>query len=134
MTHVVLVCGSRLWTDEAAIREALEALPNTFRKLVHGDCRGADKLAGKIGAELGMEVVPYPADWARWARAAGPRRNAEMLKANPDLVLAFTRDLETSFGTRDMVRRAQAHGVPVKIYGRVSKNPRPFKHIKRMDI
>lgn len=44
---VVLACGDRNWCDYDIIREELRKLPrNTL--VVHGDCRGADRIAGML--------------------------------------------------------------------------------------
>lgn len=108
----VIVCGSRTWSDESAIRQALAALPRRTR-IVAGGARGADAIAARIARELGFEVVEVHAEWGRYGRAAGPIRNQRMLdEYKPSLVLAF-RVFGHSPGTDDMVRRARAAGVPV---------------------
>ncbi len=74
-------------------------------------------LVGVVAAGLGLSVQAYPAQWHQYGRAAGPLRNQEMLTdAKPDLVLAFHRNLARSRGTADMVRRARAAGVPVRVF------------------
>jgi hypothetical protein len=115
---VVLVCGDRRWDDADAIRRALMDLHNPgIALLVHGGCRGADTLADEVAVSLGIPVRVFPAEWGRYGRAAGPIRNRRMLEhTRPDLVLAFHPDLSRSKGTVDMVRRARAAGVPVRVY------------------
>lgn len=56
---------------------------------------------------------PYPADWDRHGKAAGPIRNREMLAASePDLVIAFVdKPLTRSRGTHDMVTIAREAGI-----------------------
>jgi hypothetical protein len=109
----VLVCGSRYWTDDAAIRRELEALAPDV--VIEGFATGADRLARKVAVEMGARVVSFPADWSL-GRKAGPIRNQRMLdEGEPDLVLAFHEDLERSRGTRDMVERARRAGVPVRV-------------------
>lgn len=112
----VLCCGDREWSDWKAIQRELRGLgPLTI--IVHGDCRGADKMCGYVADRLGYEVVPVPADWTRHGKAAGPIRNQQMLDQHPDiaLVLAFHNDLTQSKGTKDMVWRARQRGVPVNV-------------------
>ena len=124
----ILVCGDRNWVDQAAItRELLGYLrtttppskpvsPNTIT-VIHGDARGADRLAGEVARCLGMKVKRYPADWAQYGRAAGPIRNKRMLEeGKPDLVLAFHPDLRQSRGTAHMVSIAKKAGVPVRVF------------------
>ena len=81
----ILVCGSREWKDVDAVRRCLSRYYGNHT-LIHGAARGADTIAADVARSLGWEVIPYPADWRRFGRAAGPRRNAEMLRTGPDTV------------------------------------------------
>ena len=111
----VLVCGSRDWSNVEIIAEHLRSLPSGTA-LIHGGCKGADLIAALIGAELGFEVVPFPADWGTHGKAAGPIRNQRMLdEGKPDLIIAFHNDISSSRGTADMLRRAERCGVQIKI-------------------
>jgi len=111
----VLVCGSRDWDDRSAILRELQKLPPDT-EIIHGAAVGADSIAGEIATDLGLAVRSFPAEWNRHGRAAGPIRNNRMLKENPDLVLAFTKNLLRSRGTADMVRRAESAGVETAIF------------------
>jgi hypothetical protein len=112
----VLICGSREWTDGAAIRRELERL-NGVVWVIEGGARGADALGEAAALALGIAVRHFPADWQRYGRAAGPIRNQRMLdEGKPDLVLAFHADLARSKGTADMVRRATKAGIQVRVF------------------
>lgn len=117
----VLICGSRGWHDPIPIDTVLAGLDvlaeGRGEKLtvIHGDARGADQLAGRLAKQWNAEVVTCPADWDKHGRAAGPIRNAEMLKEHdPDLVYAF-RSSGKSNGTDDMVSKARAAGKPTYV-------------------
>ena len=113
--RLVVVCGSRTWTDRAAIRHRLLRLP-AGTVVLHGGPRGADRLAGTVAAELGLRVEVMRADWARYGRAAGPRHNLAMLDRAPDLVIAFaTPSLAASRGTRHTVSAARQRGIPIEV-------------------
>jgi hypothetical protein len=128
----LLIAGSRYWDDPEPIRQALErARPMV---VIHGACRrwskeqhrwiGADYLAGKIAASMGIEVVDFPADWypgGVFDRGAGVKRNQRMLdEGQPDRVIVYADDLFISRGSRDMIERAVEHGVErVYHYGHV---------------
>lgn len=117
MNQRVLVCGSRHWIDLAAIRQALGAIKANegIEVVIHGDARGADRLAGIAAAELGIPVLAFPANWAEHGRAAGAIRNQQMLtEGRPTLVLAFP--TPESVGTWDMVGRARGANVRVIVY------------------
>jgi len=112
----LLVCGSRDWTDHLRIWNYLIDVRAGFgeMRLIHGACRGADTLAGEIGAKIGYVVQAYPADWKKHGRRAGPIRNAQMLaEGKPDFVVAFATKL--SGGTWDMVLKARKARLNVTI-------------------
>jgi hypothetical protein len=111
-----LVCGDRHWTDERTILSVLHSLKSEggYRRLIHGDCVGADKIGGNIGQSLGFEVRAYPADWKTFGRAAGPIRNRQMVTEEPvELVLAFHNNLTQSKGTKSMIEIARKKDIPV---------------------
>ena len=111
----VLVCGDRLWDDLGTLLKRLEALPEDT-VVIHGACRGADRMGGAAAKTLDFEVEEYPADWGRYGRGAGVIRNQQMLdEGRVDLVLAFHADIGRSRGTADMVRRARKAGLPVEV-------------------
>ncbi len=62
----VFLCGSRTWTDEAAIQRALEGLPPGPTTIIHGGARGAGQLAGRIAARLGYAVEVHDAVVSRF--------------------------------------------------------------------
>lgn len=139
----ILITGSRSFTNYAAILAALtEAVagqpgPHT---LVHGEARGADRLAAIAAKKLGWTVEPHPADWTRhcterchhrggrpvrddgtsWCPAAGAKRNREMCqggedgKDRPDLCLAFYSRGAKNAGTTDCVKSAGKFEIPVR--------------------
>ena len=109
----VIVCGSRDWQDAVTMTAALLVLP-VGSTLVHGDARGADRLAASIGRRLGLVPEPHAADWVGKGRAAGPIRNRLMARLGADLVLAFKNDPDLSLrtgGTENMVRMAEEAGI-----------------------
>jgi hypothetical protein len=116
----ILITGSRDWSDRDAIRAAIVtwgrgvgARPQQVT-VVHGGARGADLLAAAVAGELGCQVEEHPADWRLFGKAAGHRRNAEMVQAGADVVLAFP--LGESRGTRMCMWMAKAAGIPVFAY------------------
>ena len=106
----VICCGDRNWKDFTLPRKILEDLleHDSNITVIHGDCRGADKICGYVARQLGMIVIPESADWNGHNPWAGPVRNQRMLdKYNIDVVVAFHNDLSKSKGTKDMVNRAK---------------------------
>jgi YspA, cpYpsA-related SLOG family len=109
--RVVLVTGGRSFTDGrfvASVLTEMDAARATLR-LIHGGAQGTDHLAGLWAELFGVPIVRVLANWHLLGRAAGPRRNQEMVDMAPDLVIAFP----GGSGTADCVARARARGLPV---------------------
>lgn len=112
----ILVTGSRDWHDieflDDVIRLMAEAYPGaTF---VHGACQGADTLAAEMWRKLGYPVEAHPAEWHRYGRSAGPRRNQYMVDLGADVCLAFIRN--GSKGASGCARMAKAAGIETLVY------------------
>lgn len=120
MVRRILITGSRDWDDHAFIRYALkpyiDALPPEADEpvVIHGDARGADKIAAIQAQELGFWVEAHPADWDKHGKRAGILRNLEMLEREPDVVLAFR--VNGSLGTTHMIEAARKRNVPVVVF------------------
>ncbi len=126
--EVVLITGDRDWDDPEMIKGILEGLMLTHNivRVIHGNCRGADKQGAVAADELGIPLTPYDADWDTHHRAAGPIRNQQMIdEGKPTLGLAFHDNLSKSKGTMDMVRRLRKAGIMLAhcYHGAVSKTP-----------
>jgi len=107
----VLVCGSRYYTNYRKVLEQLRKL--NVELVIAGACRGADSLAVKAARACGIPYVEFPADWQTFGKAAGPIRNAKMLKeGKPDFVLVFHPDVENSKGTKHMLSLVKEAGIP----------------------
>jgi len=117
----LLICGDREWKKKDRIRRELLLLGiSNIEVVIHGAARGADSLGAEVAEELGINkrrIKPFPAKWEEQGKAAGVIRNSQMLKeGRPTYVLAFHSHLKTqSKGTADMVRKAKAVGIEVKV-------------------
>ena len=108
----VIVCGGRKYNNATRLYSILGKLHRErgIDLVIQGGATGADTLAARWAVANDVSTTTYAADWGAHGRAAGPKRNQEMLdKEQPDAVVAFP----GGNGTADMVRRAKAAGVPV---------------------
>lgn len=112
---ILIVCGGRDYADWDRMCSVMDGIAAQLNITLvrHGAARGADRLADRWARSRGIVVDPCPADWAGYGKAAGPRRNAAMLMRypRPDGVVAFP----GGRGTADMIGRARAAGLPVKV-------------------
>ena len=112
----VLITGSRDWTDEEAIYRALAAHTGFEHNvtLLSGHCpTGADAIAERYAKTKGWDIELHPADWGKYGKYAGPKRNQEMVDRKPDLVLAFI--LNGSKGASGTVAMAKKAGLRVHV-------------------
>ena len=106
----VLVTGSRNITDEDFVRRSLVKHIwmhiDSYNEvtLVHGDCKGLDRIAASIAQnKFGWLVESYPAKWDKYGSGAGPLRNQQMVNQGADICIAFP--LPGSRGTMDCIER-----------------------------
>lgn len=120
-TTRILVTGSREWVDvpfvQRVMMRAYEIAPTAT--LVHGACRGVDAIAAGFWADLGGTVEAWPANWSELGRAAGPRRNEDMVSAGADVCLAFVQN--SSNGARHCLALAEWAEIPVFKFERTTK-------------
>jgi hypothetical protein len=107
----VLVCGGRTYNDKDYLYQILDHLHTQvpITQIINGGAHGADTLAHIWAFDNNIPSTSYPADWEIHGRAAGPIRNAQMLKLQPDLVVAFP----GGPGTANMIKQAEAAFVTV---------------------
>lgn len=117
----IMVSGAREWAekdyDRIAAYFAKKAGEGKFI-LIEGECRGVDLQARRAAEQLGMQVLACPAEWGKYGRAAGPKRNIEMVdllaakrkEGYPTIMVYFHDNLEASKGTKHAVAYAKKQG------------------------
>ena len=123
----VCVCGGRDYDDQEYIFSVLDDLhaEKPITLLIQGAQKRYDKeLKRYVGADYHAKMwaksrkVPFKefkADWDKYGRSAGPKRNEKMAKeSGMQLCVAFPRENGTwGNGTVDMIGRARQMNVPV---------------------
>jgi hypothetical protein len=100
MSKRIIICGSRDFSPLTLVDEYVDNLPESAIVIV-GGARGPDKRAEIRARERGLQVEVFEADWKTYGKAAGFKRNMEMLYANPTWVTAFWD--KRSRGTKMMI-------------------------------
>src|SRR5688572_10995305 len=108
-----LICGGRDFDDQEMFDQVMRSMIADLGMpdvIVHGDARGADRMADAWADRFFIPRRPYAAKWEEHRRAAGPIRNQEMIDMeHPDLCLAFP----GGSGTADMIGKAFKAGIRV---------------------
>ncbi len=117
MIKRIVVSGCRDYNNYTEAREYIDFCVSEIGKeytpiFVSGGCRGADKLGERYAKENGYKIEYYHAEWNKYGKSAGPKRNREMAKA-ADAVICFW-DGESK-GTKSMIEYATKLGKPIKL-------------------
>ena len=110
----VIIAGGRDFSNYELLEETCDI---AFRKydqieIVSGVAKGADQLGEKYANSRGHLIKQFPADWDKYGKSAGYRRNNEMADYAGAL-LAFWDG--SSKGTQHMINLAKNKGLVVKI-------------------
>jgi hypothetical protein len=107
----VIIAGGRDYFltdgDRARLDEERAKLPIT--EVVCGCARGADTGGEDWANSRNIPVIRFPADWDRYGRSAGPRRNLQMAEY-ADALIAFP----GGKGTANMVQQAVERGMKIR--------------------
>jgi hypothetical protein len=114
----VVICGSRDFEDYPVLRAFCDKILSNKAQthkivVVSGTAKGADTLGERYADEKGYACLRYPADWERFGRSAGMRRNERMLDES-DGVIAFSKN--GSRGTEHMITVTKAAGKKCAVY------------------
>ena len=121
----IIIAGSREFNDYELLKskcdEIIASLPIPEIKclphmpsirIISGTARGADKLGERYALENGFILNKFPADWDRYGKSAGYKRNVLMAE-HADVLIAFWDGI--SRGTRHMIEIARSKGLQVHI-------------------
>ncbi len=113
-TFKVIIAGGRTFNDYVLLCKICDFMlqNKTNIEIVSGTANGADKLGERYAAERGYLLKQMPADWDKYGKAGGYKRNAEMAKYGNALIAFWD---ENSKGTKHMIDLAKTAGLLVKI-------------------
>ena len=113
----VAVVGSRSFPSSSLVESFVRSLPVGV-VVVSGGARGTDSFAAAAAVSVGLSLEVFEADWRRFGRGAGAVRNRALVASGLSALVAFVSDPSSlSPGSRDVISRARAAGVPVFVFG-----------------
>ena len=108
-----IVAGSRNGVSINDVEVAFDTAPFIVTTVLCGMARGADLCGRYVAILRGLHVEEYPADWSKYGKSAGFRRNAEMADKAEALIAVWD---GVSRGTKHMIDLAEDKGLLVHIH------------------
>lgn len=112
----LIVAGSRNITSYKFVEEAIKSItPSIIGKVsyvISGKARGVDYLGECWAKQNNIQILEFPAEWNKFGKAAGPKRNEKMVE-NADILLACW-DFK-SLGTKHIISYAYKMNKPVYV-------------------
>lgn len=108
----LIIAGSRtIDVDPDFLRGAIKFFNLEPTEIVSGCAKGVDKCGELYAVYVGnVPIKKFPADWTKYGRAAGPKRNEQMAKEADALLLIWDGG---SNGSRNMKQNMKHLGKPV---------------------
>lgn len=100
----IIVAGSRTFNDYELLKKKLDFYLQNKNvndiEILEGEAKGADKLGKQYAIEKGIKYTGYPADWNKYGKGAGFKRNREMAQNATHAVIFWDGE---SKGTKNMI-------------------------------
>ena len=118
--YKLIIAGTRSFNDYEMLRNAVFATlvgqgywESRFSpEIVSGGAPGTDTLAVRYATEAEIPFKVFPADWKKYGKSAGPRRNRQMAEY-ADAAIVFWDG--KSRGTQNMIQQMRELGKPVEV-------------------
>ena len=108
----LIIAGSRSFTNYQLLCQTLAPERHRITQVLTGGARGADQLGYRWAWKHALPHQLFRAEWERFGKSAGVRRNHQMAQAG-DMLLTFGDG--RSPGTRHLIGCMQQLGKPVVV-------------------
>ena len=114
MKVTVALVGSRDFTNYEMFKTKVKQYTKNLGNfcIVSGGAKGADTLAKQYAIEFGHEIIEFLAEWDKYGKSAGFKRNITIVEACTHLI-AF--QINDSKGTQHSIDLAREAGKPVRV-------------------
>ncbi len=112
MTRVIIAGGRDFINEGLLATSCNRLLIGSDFEIVSGTARGADRLGEFYAIDRNFPIQRFPADWDKYGKSAGYRRNSEMADY-ADMLIAFWNG--QSRGTKHMIDIATEKGLIVHV-------------------
>ncbi len=118
--YKLIVAGARTVSQYSGVYTAINPVIDELAKkghydieIVSGNARGVDYFGEQYAKEYGVDLVIMPANWDKYGKSAGHKRNKKMAKYADGLVAIRHND---SKGTKSMIELANKNQLDVWIF------------------
>ena len=108
----LIIAGSHSFRDYQLLCQTLAPERHRITQVLTGGARGADQLGYRWAWKHAIKHQVCRAEWERFGRSAGMRRNHQMAQVG-DMLVAF--HVKNSPGTAHMIACMRALGKPVVV-------------------
>ena len=111
----VIIAGSRSFRNFNLLVNKCDKILSAVQEpivIVSGTAQGADRLGERYAELRGYGIDRHPAQWEKFGKSAGYKRNVEMAKS-ADALIAFP--VGATRGTQHMIKIATDTGMPVRV-------------------
>ena len=113
----VVIAGSRGFSNYKLLYEKCNEILREKRKthnivVISGHARGADLSGEKYASDMGFDLEIFPAEWKKFGKSAGFRRNEQMAEVADGLIAFWD---GKSNGTKHMISIAEEKGISTRV-------------------
>jgi hypothetical protein len=110
----IIVAGGRDFNNYELLKEKLDELigENKEIEIVSGMARGADTLGVQYANERGYEIKKFPAQWDKYGKSEGYRRNEEMANYGDTCICFWD---TKSKGTKHMIDLSNKYNLNITV-------------------
>lgn len=113
----VVIAGSRGFSNYKLLYEKCNEILREKRKthniiIISGHARGADLSGEKYASDMGFDLEIFPAEWKKFGKSAGFRRNEQMAEVADGLIAFWD---GKSHGTKHMIDIAEEKGINTRV-------------------
>lgn len=114
----LLVCGSRGWCNRSVQIQHVQraTFPGPVVEVISGACPNSPDMAAPVIAnDLGVPFVPYPAQWDKYGRSAGFRRNSYMISMAHAVIAWWDGQSRGTLHTMTEAKKAGLHVTLIRL-------------------
>ena len=109
----VIIAGSRAGARFSDIEDAIAQSQFDITTVISGAARGVDRIGEQWAGDNGIPTIRFYADWNKYGKAAGYRRNVDMANHADALIAVWNGE---SKGTQHMINIAKKKELPTFIH------------------